>query len=149
MDTITHIVVHCTATREREHITAQDIHRWHLKRGFAGIGYHYVIHLDGTVEKGRPDYWKGAHVKGANSNKLGVVYVGGLDRNNIPKDTRTKEQKQALLKLVKDLKKQHPFAEIEGHRDFSPDLNNNGIIEPFEWIKVCPCFDAKTEYNGI
>ena len=30
-----------------------------------------------------------------------------------------------------------------GHRDTSPDLNGDGVIEPYEYVKVCPCFDVK------
>lgn len=32
-----------------------------------------------------------------------------------------------------------------GHRDLSPDLNGNGVIEPEEWVKVCPCFEVGKE----
>jgi hypothetical protein len=48
-----------------------------------------------------------------------------------------------------DLRKLYPYAKIQGHRDFSPDRNGNGTIEPEEWIKACPSFDAKTEYRMI
>ena len=52
MRKISKCVIHCTATPEgREHNVA-DIRRWHLKRGFSDIGYHYLIHIDGTVEEG-------------------------------------------------------------------------------------------------
>ena len=78
-----------------------------------------------------------------------VVYVGGLDCKGKAKDTRTEKQKAALLALLVDLRKLYPEARISGHRDFSPDLNGNGIIEPKEWIKECPCFDAKLEYINV
>ena len=32
---------------------------------------------------------------------------------------------------------------ILGHRDFSPDRNGNGHVEPFEWLKECPGFDVE------
>ena len=48
-----------------------------------------------------------------------------------------------------DLRKLYPGAKIIGHRDTSPDLNGNGIVEPCEFIKACPSFDAKTEYRRI
>lgn len=149
MRVINHIVVHATATKEHQEFDAKDIDRWHKERGWSGIGYHYVVKLDGTIEKGRPVAKIGAHVKGHNHDSIGVVYVGGLDAKLAPKDTRTPAQKKALAALLCDLKKEHPKADISGHRDFSPDLNNNGIIEPFEFLKACPCFDAKTEYNEI
>ena len=98
----------------------------------------------------------GSHVRGYNTYSIGVVYVGGLEyRPNTPykklrvKDTRTEAQKAALLSLLIDLRKLYPNAIIQGHRDFSPDLNHDGIIEPSEWIKSCPCFDAKNEYRRI
>ena len=39
------------------------------------------------------------------------------------------------------------MALILGHRDLSPDLNGNGLIEPNEYLKQCPCFDVMKEYN--
>ncbi len=149
MRKITHIVVHCTATPEGRQVRAKDIDVWHKKRGFARIGYHYVVRLDGTVELGRPLSKMGAHVLGHNRYTIGVVYVGGLSADFAPKDTRTPQQKKALKALLIELKTRFPEAEICGHRDFSKDLNHNGIIEPFEWMKVCPCFDAKNEYKDL
>lgn len=149
MRAITHIVVHCTATREHQDFCASDIDDWHKQRGWAGIGYHYVVKLDGTIQRGRPEVKRGAHVKGHNTHSIGVVYVGGLDKNRTPKDTRTDAQKHSLRKLLKDLKSAYPNAEILGHRDFSKDINGSGTIEPFEFMKACPCFDAKTEYQDV
>lgn len=149
MKKIKHIVVHCSATKEDENFTAIDIHQWHLKRGWSGIGYHYVVLIDGSVEKGRPDFWKGAHVKDVNEESLGICYIGGLDKNGKAKDTRTDAQKKGLLCLIEALKKDYPKALVSGHRDFSKDLNKNGIIDPFERMKECPCFDAKIEYKNV
>lgn len=142
-------MVHCTATQEGRNFTANDIDRWHKQRGWKGIGYHYVVDLNGNIEKGRPDWKIGAHVKGHNRHSIGVVYVGGLDRNLAPKDTRTFKQRIALEKLLKELKQKYPEAKILGHRDFSKDQNGNGIIEPFEFMKSCPCFDVKQEYKHL
>lgn len=149
MRRIDDLVVHCTATKEGQDIPVRIIDQWHKNRGWSGIGYHYVIALDGTVEKGRPIIKQGAHVKGHNRHSIGIVYVGGLDSNLAPKDTRTQAQKEAIICLLQDLKQRFPDAKISGHRDFSPDINKNGIIEPFEWTKQCPCFNAKEEYNWI
>lgn len=149
MRTINLIVDHCSATKEGQHFTAADIDRWHRERGFRCIGYHYVVLLDGTIEKGRSDWQIGAHVKGHNKDSIGVCYIGGLDANGKPKDTRTPSQKEALLKLHKELKTKFPNAEIIGHRDLSPDLDGDGVVEKHEWLKACPCYDAKNEYNEI
>ena len=43
----------------------------------------------------------------------------------------------------------YPDSKICGHRDLSPDLDGDGEIEPNEWIKMCPCFNAKKEYENI
>lgn len=138
MRTITHIVVHCTATPEGRAHTAEEIRRWHRQRGWKDIGYHYVVRLDGTVEPGRPEAEPGAHVANRNSTTLGVVYVGGVDRHSLrPKDTRTQAQKAALLRLLRQLKAKYPQAQILGHRDFP------GVA------KACPSFDAKTEYAAL
>lgn len=147
---ITDIVVHCTASAYGSDLSAADIRRTHIKdKGFADIGYHYVVRLDGKIEPGRDVDKIGAHVRDYNSHSIGVVYVGGLDKDGKAKDTRTELQKNALLNLLLDLRKLYPKAKISGHRDFSPDKNGDGIISPCEWIKGCPCFDAKREYARV
>ena len=146
---IKHLVVHCTATREKQHITVDQVRKWHTDKGWSDIGYHYLIYLDGTIKKGREDYKIGAHVKGFNKNSIGIAYVGGVDKDLKPKDTRTEAQKETLCELLKELKSLYLNAEIRGHRDFSKDLNNNGVIEPFEFSKACPSFDSFDEYDYI
>lgn len=146
---ITDIVIHCSATRAWQDYKADDLRRMHKAQGWADIGYHYVIRIDGTVENGRDVNIIGAHVQGHNEHSIGVCYIGGSDNQGKEKDTRTDNQKLALLNLLMDLKKIYPNAKISGHRDFSPDKNGNGIVEPFEWIKKCPCFDARKEYSRL
>lgn len=135
MRNINKIIVHCTATKEGKAFTANDITRWHKDRGFATIGYHYVVLLDGTIQQGRAEMVMGAHCKGYNANSIGICYIGGLDENGNSKDTRTPEQKKSLLELLKRLKKDYPNATIHGHREFAN--------------KDCPCFDAKKEYANL
>ena len=84
----------------------------------------------------------GAHVRGYNAHSLGICYEGGLDAHGHPADTRTDFQKHSLRVLVMLLLRDYPDSRLCGHRDLSPDLNRNGEIEPEEWIKACPCFDA-------
>lgn len=145
---IDYIVMHCTATKENQYISVDDIRRWHVDgNGWSDIGYHYVVYLDGSIHLGRDVSIQGAHVKGFNKKSIGVVYVGGVDENLAPKDTRTQAQKDAIDELLCELTEMYKGAKIKGHRDFSPDKNNNGIIEPFEWMKVCPCYDAIEEHK--
>lgn len=144
------IVVHCSATPEGKAYTVEDIDRWHRARGFKKIGYHYIVYLDGTIHTGRPENEIGAHVKGYNSNSIGVCYIGGLTADGkAAKDTRTPKQKEALNKLLRTLAQKYSHAKIVGHRDLSPDINHDGKIEKWEWLKECPSFDAKTEYARL
>jgi N-acetylmuramoyl-L-alanine amidase len=134
---IKEIIVHCSATREGRNYTVDDIRRWHKQRGFSDIGYHYVIYRDGTVHNGRDVDLVGAHCTNHNAQSIGICYIGGCSRIDglTPKDTRTQEQKDALLTLLKELRKKYPYAKIYGHRDFAN--------------KACPSFDAKDEYKNI
>ena len=147
------IVIHCSATPAGVDYRAADIDKWHKERGFACIGYNFVIDLDGTVEVGRPLNRDGAHCNTAglsgvsyNKHSIGICYVGGLDENGNPADTRTSEQKKALADLVYNLINIYPIVEVIGHRDASPDKNKDGKITPNEWIKQCPCFDVRAEF---
>ncbi len=149
MREIKYIVLHCSATREGQNVTVEQIDKWHRARGFRKIGYHYVILPGGEIRKGRELDEIGAHVAGNNANSIGICYVGGLDAAGKPKDTRTGQQKAAMFYLLQQLREEFPKARILGHRDFSPDLNGNGIIEPREWMKACPCFNAIDEYKDL
>ena len=72
-----------------------------------------------------------------------------MDKEVNAKDTRTIKQKIAMFSLIRKLCDEYPIKKIIGHRDISPDLNKNGVIEPFERIKECPCFNAIEEYGRI
>jgi hypothetical protein len=146
---ITRIFIHCTATREGQDIDAATIRKWHKDKGWRDIGYHFVIRLDGTIEKGRDEEAPGAHVDGFNTGSIGVVYVGGIDTQGKPKDTRTAAQMTAMEQLVRALVAAYPRAEVLGHRDISPDRNGNGKVEPSEWLKACPCFDARAWWAKV
>ena len=133
---IKEIIVHCSATPEGKDFTVADIKRWHLARGFSDIGYHYVIYRDGSIHTGRDESIIGAHCTGHNTNSIGVCYIGGCVSNGkTPKDTRTPQQKQSLVKLLKELKTKYPQASIHSHRDFAN--------------KACPSFDATKEYSSL
>ena len=138
MRNIDKLIVHCTATPEFKDFDVEDVRSWHVKgNGWSDIGYHYLIKLDGTVQEGRPIEKSGAHVAGHNKNSIGIAYVGGMDKNMDEWiDTRTVEQKDSLFNLLMDLKYEYPDSIVYGHNDFTDK-------------KVCPCFDAKSEYEEI
>ena len=142
MRTINLIVIHCSATREDKVFTEYDLDVCHRRRGFNGAGYHFYIRKNGDIKTLRPIGQPGAHVKNHNADSVGICYEGGLDERGHPADTRTDFQKHSLLVLVMLLLRDYPGSRLCGHRDLSPDLDCNGEIEPEEWIKACPCFDA-------
>ena len=138
MRCIDRIICHCTATPEGRHVTVKDVDNWHRnERHWAnGIGYHWLIYLDGSIHAGRPESMIGAHCVGYNKHSIGVCYVGGTERNNVKKekDTRTPEQKAAFVKILTELHQRYPKATLHGHREFAN--------------KPCPCFDCH-EYDYI
>lgn len=152
---IKQIVLHCTATREGQDIDAATIKKWHTNpkskggQGWNDIGYHFVIALDGKVERGRDESVPGSHVRGFNTGSIGVVYVGGLDAQGKGKDTRTDAQKEAMRRLVAALLIAYPQAKVMGHRDLSPDKDGDGVVERHEWLKECPCFDAAAWWESV
>lgn len=145
MRAISLLVIHCTATREGIDYNVDTVRTWHKYRGFKDIGYHFLIHLDGTIERGRPWDIPGAHAKGYNSESIGVAYCGGTDRHGDPKDTRTVAQVHALRCVVSFMRAMFPLIAVVGHRDLSTDLNGDGVISPQEFMKACPSFDVKTD----
>ena len=147
MRTIKYIAVHCTASSQT--MTIDGLRQEFKRKGWVTPGYHYVVSPDGKVTQMLPEDKVSNGVKGYNSITVNVAYIGGIDRSGKPIDNRTLEQKTSLLTLLKALHKKYPTAIIQGHRDFSPDLNHDGKITPNEWIKVCPCFNAKDEYSNL
>ena len=143
MRKVKYIAVHCTAGSQKA--TVNDLLAEFKRKGWKAPGYHYVITADGKIHQLLDTEKVSNGVKGFNSVTVNIAYTGGMDGV----DNRTDEQKKSLLTLLKLLRKRYPDAVIQGHRDFSPDLNGNGKIEKSEWIKMCPSFDAKTEYKDI
>lgn len=147
MRTIHHLVVHCTATSQR---TTIDSLRRHFKQlGWNHPGYHWVVAPGGNMTNLLDEALVANGVKGHNATSIHVAYIGGIDAAGRAVDNRTGQQKQALRTLLCVLKRRYPGARIVGHRDFSPDLDGNGRIDPGERIKECPCFDAAEEYRNI
>lgn len=133
MRPIKRIIIHCSATREGVDFDIKDIDHWHKERGWNGCGYHYVIKLDGTIQKGRDIEKIGAHCVRHNKDSIGICYIGGLDEDGRPKDTRTNHQKAGMYLLIDRLKKRFPDVSINGHNEFAN--------------KDCPCFSVKDEFG--
>ena len=136
MRSINLIVIHCSATRCDRSFPVTDLIACHQAR-FGFTAYHYYITRDGQMYQTRHENLVGAHAKHYNQHSIGICYEGGLDTQGRPADTRTPEQKQALVALLRSLKEDYPDATILGHRDL-PGVR-----------KDCPCFDAKAEYADL
>lgn len=137
------LVIHCTDTPEGRKVSSDDIRSWHTSptsqggRGWKQVGYTDMFHLDGTVERlvknnedANVDPWEITNgAKGYNSTSRHIVYVGGrAATSKTPKDTRTKEQKEAMKQYVLDFHRRHPDVAIVGHNALSN--------------KACPSFDV-------
>lgn len=145
-----YLVIHCTATPEGHEVSADDIRRWHtdpqpVGRGWKQVGYTDMIHLDGTIERlvdnnedNQVDTWEITNgVAGYNSISRHIVYVGGVEKNNInrAKDTRTDAQKKALEDYVKTFHIRFPSIKIVGHNELA--------------AKACPSFDVQNWLKTI
>ena len=147
MRNIRYIAVHCTASHQSQ--TIDGLKQEFKRKGWVNPGYHYVVSPDGKITQLLDEDKVSNGVKGFNSVSINVAYIGGIDVNGKPTDNRTDAQKASLRSLLKMLHKKYPTAVIQGHRDFSPDLNKDGKITSNEWMKSCPCFNAKEEYANL
>lgn len=143
------LMIHCTATRSGQAVTAKDIHRWHTSpppggRGWNQVGYSDMIHLNGMLENLVPydsddviqprEVTSGA--AGMNQKARHVVYVGGMDADGRhAMDTRTPAQRMALANYVRQVIARYPDIKILGHRDVAP--------------KACPSFDVASWLRAV
>lgn len=138
---LTYLIFHCLATPENREVSKEDLERMHkspppIGRGWKQFGYRAFIHLDGTIEHlvdnnddDIVDPWEITNgVLGKNSISQHIAYVGGVDANLKPKDTRTPAQLSAMEDFAKDFVIRHPHILIAGHYDFAN--------------KACPSFDV-------
>lgn len=130
-----YIFIHCSASKPSMDIGAAEIDRWHRQRGWLGIGYHFVIRRDGTVEKGRDLYQAGAHAVGYNDRSVAICMVGGIHETEMqgrwpkPEDNFTEAQWEALDTLVDQMQATFPGAKVIGHNEVAD--------------KACPAFDVQ------
>lgn len=132
---IDEIIIHCTATKAGKPVSVNTIRKWHLARGFSDIGYHYIVGIGGNIMVGRAINLAGAHTRGRNKNTIGICYVGGVDLDLNPLDTRTPAQKESIRNLVRSLKVVFPtIKKVNGHYKYSS--------------KACPSFNVEAENYG-
>ena len=135
MRDIKYIVIHCTATQPNTKKEA-ILSYWKNTLKWKSVGYHRLIDANGVIHELAKYEQTTNGVKGYNSQSIHFSYIGGIDESGRPKDTRTLKQKESLLYLIKQAKKQFPNAIVQGHKDFGAN-------------KACPSFNAKSEYKDI
>jgi N-acetylmuramoyl-L-alanine amidase len=136
MRKINRLVIHCTATTI--HTSVDAILNYFKKvKGWRSYGYHYLVDYTGKGHNITPIEEIANGAKGYNEDSIHIAYIGGIDNFGKPKDTRTDRQKQSLVAIVTNLKKQFPDAEIVGHREL-PNV-----------AKACPCFSVAKEFSYL
>ena len=135
------LVLHCSDTRPDQDFTIEKLMRSHRNKGYGAYpGYHIYVRRDGTLFYCRPVAERGCHVKGYNTNSIGICYEGGHSCSPDVKyeDNRTAEQMVALDEVLRILHEIYPEARIVGHCELNPH-------------KACPCLDppASVEYQYI
>lgn len=143
---ITEVIAHWTASYTNQDWGSEKVHELHQQRGFSGIGYHYVIKRDGTLQRGRPLERRGAHSKayGHNNYSIGVSMAGGYNcPSNTPSpnryisaDSLTTQSLATFEWFMRCFYDVFPGGQTYGHNDTS-DLG-----------KVDPGFDCQ-EYVRI
>ena len=115
-DRTTRIVIHHTGNSTDDDLSAEQLHRSHKNLGWAGVGYHFIVRKDGTVELGRPDWAVGAHAEGFNYTSIGVHVCGNFNAAE-----PTKDQLDALPMLLADICEAYGLIAsdsiVMGHRD--------------------------------
>lgn len=109
------IIIHHVGEIDRD-VSAAEIHDWHLNNGWSGIGYHFVIRKDGTIELGRPDWAIGAHAEWSNHDSIGICVVGDF-MTAVPTD----EQIESLSYLIAWIGQEYGIelsrSTVQGHRE--------------------------------
>ena len=128
------IVLHHAAAKS---CTTQEVHKWHINRGWCGIGYHYFINRSGQIFRGRPEDTVGAHATGHNSKSIGVCFEGDYTLQTMPI-----AQLEAGKELVAYLKDKYKITKVVGHRDLMA-TSCPGVKFPFFEIANVKKTDTK------
>ena len=121
------IVLHHAAAKS---CTAEDVHRWHLANGWAGIGYHFFVRKDGSIYRGRPIDTVGAHTYGENDETVGICFEGNFEVEDMPE-----KQIDSGIALVSWLLEIYPqITRISKHMDHNATACP-GRNFPFDRIK--------------
>lgn len=133
------IVIHHIGNTDRD-VSAAEVHEWHLANGWSGIGYHYLIRKDGTIERGRPRDTVGAHCFGHNSNTIGINIVGNFEFAR-PNEAQLDSAARLTAALCQLYRIRPSESTIVGHRDF-----NNTACPGENMYEMIPSLRRNTAY---
>jgi hypothetical protein len=119
---VTTVTVHWTETATNKNIGSEEINDWHLAAGLPGIGYHYVIRRDGSLQRGRPVNLEGDIGNGS----LDIIFVGGINaptgtpnsQNFIDVRSLTRAQFNTFDHFCRAIYISYPGMSIIGHSEF-------------------------------
>jgi len=128
------LVIHHIGDPDRD-VSAKEVHQWHLEKGWAGIGYQYLIRQNGVIERGRPRDMIGAHAEGFNWRSIGINLAG-----NFEKSAPTPAQVESASQLIAELSNIYnltPTAEtVVGHRDLmSTDCPGQNLYDILQTVR--------------
>lgn len=132
---VEYVVFHTAGAPNDIDQSAESIHRYHRSKGWAGIGYHWVIRKNGDVEVGRPVTHQGAHVAGINDCSIGIAFSGNGDISPL-----TAKQLAAGVKLAARLVLEYGVAldHVIGHREINRLVLNGTVSSKYLTKKSCP-----------
>ena len=127
------VVIHHTGEADID-ASAEQINEWHKNNGWVGIGYHFVIRKDGTIEQGRPVDTVGAHAYGENSHTIGVHLSGDFMQAQ-PTAAQIESAAMLLANICTDYSVAIDRDHIVGHRDLmSTDCPGDNLYSNLETI---------------
>jgi hypothetical protein len=136
------LVVHHVGCTNRD-VSAAEIHKWHLANGWAGIGYHYVIRKNGSIERGRPRDDIGAHTYGFNETSIGINVVGDFEIAS-PEEAQLKSAARLIAALCNMYNLPPTGSVVLGHRDLNDTLcPGKNLYNQLEEIKLAALFHMK------
>lgn len=134
---VTEVVVHWTETPTNKNIGSEELNKIHLESGLKGIGYHYVIRRDGSLQRGRPVNIQGEHalINNHDERSIGVAFVGGINvpsgtpnlENFVSVQSLTRSQFNTFDHFCRGFYSRFPGGQILGHNDIDPIENDPGF----------------------
>jgi hypothetical protein len=122
LDQITHIVVHHSATPAK--VTAEQMARYHVNDlDWPGIGYHFVIATDGTVQQGNELTSISYHARQANRYSVGICFVGNF-KEVVPPEAQLASGGHLIAWLLQEM--DLPLGRVGGHKEHVPTTSCPG-----------------------